>query len=73
MVNVVGGEVDPVTRLAATLREEPGVAVHLYGKDYRPGRKLGHVTAVGDDLDTARRHADRAASILTTAASEEHL
>jgi 5-(carboxyamino)imidazole ribonucleotide synthase len=27
------------------------VKLHLYGKAPRPGRKIGHVTAAGDDLD----------------------
>jgi 5-(carboxyamino)imidazole ribonucleotide synthase len=27
------------------------VKFHSYGKQSRPGRKVGHVTAVGDDLD----------------------
>ncbi|MEO9591157.1 5-(carboxyamino)imidazole ribonucleotide synthase [Rhodopirellula bahusiensis] len=31
--------------------ETPGVALHLYGKHAAPaGRKMGHLTAVGDDL-----------------------
>jgi 5-(carboxyamino)imidazole ribonucleotide synthase len=25
--------------------------VHSYGKESRPGRKVGHVTVCGDDLD----------------------
>ena len=29
---------------------DPGVKVHLYGKPVRPGRKVGHVTALGNDL-----------------------
>lgn len=39
----------------------PGVAVHLYGKEPRPGRKLGHVTAVGDTTWEALALARRAA------------
>lgn len=32
----------------------PGVALHLYGKpEARPGRKMGHLTALGDRVDTA--------------------
>lgn len=32
----------------------PGVALHLYGKpEARPGRKMGHLTAVGDSVDAA--------------------
>ncbi|GGI06540.1 5-(carboxyamino)imidazole ribonucleotide synthase [Egicoccus halophilus] len=70
MVNVVGGPVDPQQRLAETLAAEPAVAVHLYGKDHRPGRKLGHVTATGDDLETVRGRALRAADRLTAPAEE---
>ncbi len=39
MVNVVG-DVPPLASLLAV----PGARVHLYGKEPRPGRKLGHVT-----------------------------
>ena len=28
--------------------EVPGLRLHLYGKEPRPGRKMGHLTAVGD-------------------------
>ncbi|MEX1178165.1 MAG: 5-(carboxyamino)imidazole ribonucleotide synthase [Nitriliruptor sp.] len=63
MVNVVGGDGDPRDHLAAALAVDE-VHVHLYGKDYRPGRKLGHVTAVGPDLDQALARARRAADAL---------
>jgi len=33
------------------LARDPGLKVHLYGKTVRPGRKVGHVTVVGRDLD----------------------
>ncbi|MBS3942547.1 MAG: 5-(carboxyamino)imidazole ribonucleotide synthase [Actinobacteria bacterium] len=69
MVNVVGGDVDPYERLADALAAEPDVAVHLYGKDYRRGRKLGHVTATGPDLDRARHAALHAVDVLTMPAS----
>ena len=33
----------------------PGVKLHLYGKtDPRPGRKMGHLCATADDVETAR-------------------
>jgi 5-(carboxyamino)imidazole ribonucleotide synthase len=38
--------------------------VQLYGKQVRPGRKVGHVTAAGDDLEQARRRARHAAAYL---------
>jgi 5-(carboxyamino)imidazole ribonucleotide synthase len=42
MVNLIG-DVPPLDTLLAL----PGAHVHLYGKDPRAGRKLGHVTLVG--------------------------
>jgi 5-(carboxyamino)imidazole ribonucleotide synthase len=34
----------------------PGVRLHLYGKSQaRPGRKMGHLTAVADTAEEARR------------------
>ncbi len=38
-------------RYAGAFADQPTVKVHNYGKEPRPGRKVGHVTAVGDDLD----------------------
>jgi 5-(carboxyamino)imidazole ribonucleotide synthase len=51
MVNVVGGD-EPADPDAA--RALPGIALHDYAKAWRPGRKIGHVTAVGDDVDLVR-------------------
>ena len=60
-INVLGGATgDPRDRLADGLAI-PGAHVHLYGKTARPGRKLGHVTALGETLDAAR---DSAAAAL---------
>ena len=50
-----------VYQIAARLSTVDGVAVHLYGKESRPGRKIGHVTALGADLDEARNRAREAA------------
>jgi 5-(carboxyamino)imidazole ribonucleotide synthase len=65
MVNILGG---PHTNLAAALpaamAAAPNASIHLYGKGERPGRKLGHVTVLGDDLVEARDKARRAVSIL---------
>ena len=41
-----------------------GAHVHLYGKTPAPGRQLGHVTVLGDELEAARRSARQAASLL---------
>ena len=43
---------------------DPAVKVHLYGKPVRPGRKVGHVTALGSDQAAVRDRARRAASYL---------
>ncbi|MGD9893121.1 MAG: 5-(carboxyamino)imidazole ribonucleotide synthase [Dehalococcoidia bacterium] len=65
MANVLGGATgtDPRNNLAAAL-SIPGIHVHLYGKEARPGRKVGHVTALGDDLDDVRQRARHAAALL---------
>ena len=60
---------DPATRLAAALTV-PGVHVHLYGKVARPGRKLGHVTCLGDDRAEVRARALQAVALLTGEARE---
>lgn len=65
MVNVIGtattGEV--TDRLGGALAD-PAATVHLYGKTPRPGRKIGHVTVLGDDLDDVRERARDAAETL---------
>jgi 5-(carboxyamino)imidazole ribonucleotide synthase len=50
---------------------DPGVKVHLYGKEVRPGRKVGHVTAVGDDIEDLRDRAVRAANYLRHGTEDE--
>ena len=50
------------------MADQPAAKLHLYGKAPRPGRKIGHVTATGDDLDDAvyrRPRRGRAAAGLT--------
>src|SRR5579871_5925889 len=66
-VNVFGGPegADPSALLARGLAVE-GAHVHLYGKDPRPGRKLGHVTVCGDDAELVRARAWAAARALGT-------
>ncbi len=45
----------------------PDVKVHLYGKAARPLRKVGHVTALGEDMTAVRERAALAAAWLSTA------
>ncbi|HEU4421077.1 MAG TPA: 5-(carboxyamino)imidazole ribonucleotide synthase [Pilimelia sp.] len=64
MANVLGGESGgmPIDeRLHHMFAADPAIKVHLYGKQVRPGRKIGHVTALGDDPADVRARARRAA------------
>jgi 5-(carboxyamino)imidazole ribonucleotide synthase len=73
MVNILGVDASDVTaRLPAALAV-PGANVHLYGKASRPGRKIGHVTVLGQDAKVALESARRAAAVLTTGDVEAHL
>ena len=68
MANVLGGRTDGMgldERLHHVFAADPGVRVHLYGKAVRPGRKIGHVTALGSDMDTVRDRARKAARLLS--------
>ena len=44
------------------LARDPHLRVHLYGKELRPGRKVGHVNAYGDDLEDCLERARHAAA-----------
>jgi 5-(carboxyamino)imidazole ribonucleotide synthase len=64
MANVLGGQPGGIgidERVHHLFAEDPGARVHLYGKQVRPGRKIGHVTVLGDDLELLRKRAARAA------------
>lgn len=68
-VNVLGeGDTDPRVELPRALAVS-GAMVELYAKQPRHGRKLGHVTVSGDDIDDALERARRAVAGLTTAGS----
>lgn len=44
----------------------PGVSLHVYGKtEARPGRKMGHLTAVAADVEVALARATEARERLT--------
>jgi 5-(carboxyamino)imidazole ribonucleotide synthase len=66
MVNVLGGDVEDMhLGLLHCMARDPGLRVHFYGKSVQPGRKIGHVTAYGDDLEQTRERARHAAAYLT--------
>ena len=66
MVNILGSPRPDVGRLydgyPHALARDPRLRVHLYGKELRPGRKVGHVNAYGDDLDDVLARARHAAA-----------
>ena len=65
MVNILGGPTDSgrlYDGLPHAMARDPHLRVHLYGKDLRPGRKVGHVNAYGDDLDDCLERARHAAA-----------
>ncbi|GAA3130448.1 hypothetical protein GCM10020001_060520 [Nonomuraea salmonea] len=67
MANLLGGD-DPdlFKRYEHVLAHDPGIKLHFYGKEVRPGRKIGHVTALGSNLDEVRARARHAAVYLMT-------
>ncbi|WP_131740094.1 5-(carboxyamino)imidazole ribonucleotide synthase [Actinomadura roseirufa] len=65
MANVLGGDdPDVYSRYIHVMAHDPAVKVHFYGKEVRPGRKIGHVTALGGDLAELRERARHAADYL---------
>ncbi len=66
MVNILGSADPGVGHLydgyPHALARDPHLRVHLYGKELRPGRKVGHVNVYGDDLDDCLERARHAAA-----------
>jgi 5-(carboxyamino)imidazole ribonucleotide synthase len=66
MVNILGGPSEQVGHLydgyPHALARDPRLRVHLYGKELRQGRKVGHVNAYGDDLQECLERARHAAA-----------
>ncbi|GAA2963960.1 5-(carboxyamino)imidazole ribonucleotide synthase [Actinokineospora diospyrosa] len=71
MANVLGAAETPAMgvdeRLHHLFARFRDARVHLYGKQERPGRKVGHVTFLGTDLAATRSRAALAAHWLSTA------
>jgi 5-(carboxyamino)imidazole ribonucleotide synthase len=64
MANVLGGQSGGMSideRVHHLFADDPGARVHLYGKQLRPGRKIGHVTVLGEEMAEVRARAARAA------------
>ena len=67
MKNYLGGENEDIFGVyPLALSAEPRAKIHFYGKETRPGRKIGHVNISGTavELEALRHSAANAASIL---------
>jgi 5-(carboxyamino)imidazole ribonucleotide synthase len=65
MANVFGGRIDDLpSALLHCFARDRRLRVQLYGKQIRPGRKVGHVTTLGDDLGETQKRARHAAAYL---------
>ncbi|MBI0295474.1 5-(carboxyamino)imidazole ribonucleotide synthase [Streptomyces sp. PRKS01-29] len=65
MTNVLGGDFpDMYAAYLHCMARDPALKIHMYGKDVKPGRKVGHVNTYGDDLAEARERGRHAADYL---------
>ncbi len=65
MANVLGGDYpDMYSAYLHCMARDPQLKIHMYGKDVKPGRKVGHVNTYGDDLDEVLDRARHAAGYL---------
>ena len=66
MVNLLGvdDQNDFVSRYPKAMREFPEVSFHDYQKSARKGRKMGHLTIIGDDQEALLRTAQAARASL---------
>jgi 5-(carboxyamino)imidazole ribonucleotide synthase len=62
MFNLIG-DAPPTADILAI----PGTHLHLYGKDPRPGRKIGHVTITGDSAEAIRPASARLTALIEAA------
>ena len=77
MKNVLGGAREDLhAGYVGAMAAHPRAKVHTYGKDVRPGRKVGHVNVVAEgglSLADAARAADSAAAVLRDGAAPRPL
>ncbi|MFI5866001.1 5-(carboxyamino)imidazole ribonucleotide synthase [Streptomyces sp. NPDC051546] len=65
MANVLGGDYpDMYAAYLHCMAHDPQLKIHMYGKDVKQGRKVGHVNTYGDDLDDVLERARHAAGYL---------
>lgn len=77
MLNLIGhsSSMDEIKKITNVALATPGVSVHLYGKEEcRKGRKMGHITIVGDsDAETRARLRPLLESLPASSAEEVNL
>ncbi|OWN77907.1 5-(carboxyamino)imidazole ribonucleotide synthase [Corynebacterium diphtheriae bv. mitis] len=75
MANVLGAAEDPETpmpqRMIDVWKRYPEAKIHMYGKDHRLGRKIGHVNMAGADVAALKAAAENAAHYLVHAEWKE--
>jgi 5-(carboxyamino)imidazole ribonucleotide synthase len=65
MANVLGLDLpDVYPAYLHCMARDPGLKIHMYGKAVKPGRKIGHVTVLGAELDDCVERARHAAAYL---------
>ena len=66
MVNVLGGQyLDMYKPFLHCMAHDPKLRIHLYGKEVKAGRKVGHVNICGQNLEDLLDRAHHAADYLT--------
>lgn len=66
MKNFLGGENQDIFGVyPQVLGNYPAAKMHFYGKEPKPGRKIGHINMVGSNLPAMRQQATAAAHLLT--------
>lgn len=66
MVNLLGKDLSDLhSAFRHVMARDPNIKVHLYGKTVKPGRKIGHVNVIGDNLEDLKQRAWHAADYLT--------
>lgn len=71
MGNMLGGDYPDMYRpYLHLMARNPRLKFHHYRKEVRPGRKIGHVTLLGEDLVELMQEIDHAIDYLSGAIDE---
>ncbi len=71
MVNILGGKFEDMYKpFMHCMARDPELRIHLYGKQVKPGRKVGHVNISGKNVEDLLSRAHHAADYLTGTITE---